>query len=319
MHNARYFILGPSIMSRQVALKQEVKVFILHLTLLVISLLPISAQYFFIDKLARWHHLFFDYSAAVAKIIHYFPERHQQHEALGIGLAKNQLLDYLDCYLSLFRGKRWVANNICYRGPDLTAIAQSGPGLFFTLHYGQGIWALKKFKLNNIALAWLYLGVPKLADTQFGNYLFTLMLKFRVKQIEKITQAKPIPTGGSVSVMQERLIQQKSFVMVMPDAPLSPEQSSVPVQLLGRKARIAKGSLALAVREGVPVYLYTIAYNAHTKKRALNLQGPFFYENEQLLAQALADILSKALVENPCNWYLWEWVDSFFINDEITE
>lgn len=117
--------------------------------------------------------------------------------------------------------------------------------------------------------------------------------------------------------MRRRFAQEQQAVLVMPDVPSSPEQPSLEVSLLGRRARFPAGALSLAAAEGVPVYLYTMAVDRQSGQRLLEVQPPIRGETAEALAKRLAQCLDQALRRDPTAWHLWAWVDHFMYSETL--
>ena len=225
------------------------------------------------------------------------------------------LVDNADYFLSLVRGRRWMERHIRVTGSE-NLHAGVNAMLLVTFHWGQGFWALRWLRERGQPAAWLH--APVASRLRPGEYVSGLMGRLRIRQVGRLSGARPIPVGGSIAAMRERLQQAGLPVMAMPDAPLRPGQRTLAVELLGRPARIAAGVITMAAQEGVPVQAYTMRVDPRTGKRHLAI-GPRLVESDPaVLAQALADVLSGAIREDPSAWYVWAFAGGFFA-DAATE
>ncbi len=217
------------------------------------------------------------------------------------------LVDQADFYLSCTRGRRWFNKYVRIQGDK---IDKDQGSLFVTFHWGQGFWALKYFNLLGFKPAWLH--APLQSKIKWGSCVSGLVGKGRIAQVGRLAEAVPIAVGNSVEKMRYRLVEEKSSVMAMPDAPLRSGASAIPVKLLGRSARLPAGVIRMAASENISVYAYTMIVNPEDGMRDLRIRGPIHYRDEESLAQALADMLTEAIEKDPSAWYVWPFANSFF-------
>jgi hypothetical protein len=219
------------------------------------------------------------------------------------------LVDNADYFLTLFRGRRWMARHIAVTGGE-NLPAGVNAMLLVTFHWGQGFWALRWLRERGQPAAWLH--APVASRLRPGGYVSGLMGRLRIRQVARLSGARPIPVGGSISAMRERLQHARLPVMAMPDAPLRPGQRTLAIELLGRPARIAAGVITMAAEDRVPVHAYTMRVDPLTGQRHLAI-GPRLPDGDPaVLAQALADVLSGAIREDPAAWYVWAFAGGFF-------
>jgi len=220
------------------------------------------------------------------------------------------LVDNADYFLSRSRGPRWMRRYLRVSGGENLDSAVN-PALFVTFHWGQGFWALRYLRDRGFAAAWLHAPVP--ARLEPGGCIAGLMGRRRIRQVGRLSGAEPIPVGGSIAAMRERL-QQGLSVMAMPDAPLRPGQRELAVELLGRPAHIAAGVITMAAADRIPVYAYTVRADPRTGRRHLAIAPALVADDPALLAQRLADVLSQAVQDDPAAWYVWPFAEGFFRN-----
>ncbi len=219
------------------------------------------------------------------------------------------LVDNADYFLSLCRGRRWMARYIHVVGAE-NLEAGVNPILLVTFHWGQGFWALRHFRDAGLPAAWLH--APVAARLRAGEYLGGFMGRCRIRQVERLSGAEPIPVGGSIAAMRERLLRSRLPVMAMPDAPLRPGQRTLAVDLLGRPAQIAAGVIAMAAADGIPVHAYTMRADPRTGRRRLVISPAIVGADASALAQQLADVLSGAIGDDSAAWYVWPFAEGFF-------
>lgn len=224
-------------------------------------------------------------------------------------IALHRLIDAADYFLTLKYRTRWLAK-YC----DVTGIKNKGlrskACLFITFHYGQGFWALRYLNNEGFPLGWLHAPPPLRAP--LGQKFAGWMGRRRIRQVARLCGAAPIPVGGSVARMRARLLEEGLPVMAMPDAPLQPGQSSLPVTFLGRPARIPAGTIRMAVQIGAPVVVYTMVVDPVDGRRHLRFEAPLQEPTAEALAQRLCDHLQSAIERDPTAWHVWPWADGFF-------
>ncbi len=224
--------------------------------------------------------------------------------------ALHRLVDMADFFLTMKVGRSWLDRNVLMSGADALDKLSAKNIFFVTFHYGQGFWALKYLRDKGLPVAWLH--APPPVRPALGEIFIGWLGRRRIRQVARLCGASAIPVGGSVASMRERLCRDRLPVMVMPDAPLQPGQSSLPVTLFGREARLPAGALRMAAREAVPVIVYSISVNPVDGKRHMRFEGPFTEPTAESLAQRLCDHLQSAIEKDPTAWHVWPWVEGFF-------
>lgn len=299
-----------------VALRGELKTLALHGAIfLIVALLPQRVHFFMFRQLARCHARILDVGSATTCLQNFMGAAAVSRAETAQRIALHQIVAYADFYLVLFYGERWFRRNVLVEGARVVGDEQAPGPFFFTPHYGQGVWAFHYLKRCNMPLTRLH--APPPAASPPGQRLAAWLGRWRVRQLEKLTGVASIAVGGGGSVerMRQRLCDERMPVLAMPDAPVAPQQRRIAVTLLGQPAALAHGVMALAAREGIPVYIYTMVVDLHSGRRHLRLHGPFTGCSKEQLAQHLADISTQAIEQDPYAWHLWPWLDSFLLTD----
>lgn len=224
-------------------------------------------------------------------------------------LALNRLVDVADYFLTLKCGRGWMRRYLHLSGDPLPAPGSLAAPVLVTFHYGQGFWALPLLRDQGYPVAWLH--APPPARAPLGQKLAGWMGRRRIAQVARLCGAPAIAVGGSVGRMRRRLLEEGRPVMIMPDAPLQPGQSFLPVTLLGRNARLPAGAIRMAAETGVPVVIYTIMVDPQTGHRHMRIEGPVRGLDSAALAQRLADHLQAAIAQRPEGWHVWPWAATF--------
>lgn len=300
------------------ALRGELQTLALHgALLLVVVLLPERLHFRAFRALAWLHPWLLQVEAARAGLQSFMPEEIGCPATVARRIALHQLIAYADFYLIVFYGERWFARNVVVDSSLLPVATHDKGPLFFTPHYGQGVWAMYYLKQQGMPLTRLH--APPPAQNPLGQRIAGWLGHWRTRQLEKLTGVASIAVGGGGSIerMRKRLCDEHMPVLAMPDAPVTPQQRYIPVQLLGKPGAFAHGVIALAIREGIPVYIYTMVLDLHSGQRQLRLQGPFRENDKQQLAQRLADISTLAIKQDPYAWHLWPWLESILRESDL--
>lgn len=223
--------------------------------------------------------------------------------------ALHRLVDVADYFLTCKYGDGWMRRYLHVSGDALPAPGEGAAPMLVTFHYGQGFWALRWLRAAGYPVAWLHAPPPQVAP--LGEKLAGWMGRRRIAQVGRLCGAPTIAVGGSVARMRQRLLGEGRPVMVMPDAPLQPGQSWLPVQLLGRAARMPAGAIRMAAQDEVAVLVYSIVVDPLNGHRHLHMEGPLSGLDALALAQRLAAHLQQALQRQPEAWHVWAWVSTF--------
>jgi lauroyl/myristoyl acyltransferase len=96
------------------------------------------------------------------------------------------------------------------------------------------------------------------------------------------------------------------------DVPVEQQRNVLLTRLFGRPACLPHGLVYLAVKEHIPVVVYTLALDRETGHRRLRISEPLLMENEKVLMNALVSHLEAAITQDPPAWHNWAGVDRFF-------
>lgn len=221
----------------------------------------------------------------------------------------HRLVDVADYFLTLKCGKGWMRRYLHVNGDNLPAPAAGAAAMLVTFHYGQGFWALRWLREAGYPIAWLH--APPPAHAPLGQKLAGWMGRRRIAQVTRLCGAPAIAVGGSIEQMRKRLLMEGQPVMVMPDAPLQPGQSYLPIRLLGRQARMPAGAIRMAAEANIPVLAYSIVVNPASGHRYMRIGSQVADLDAAALAQHLGDHLQTALDQHPEAWHVWPWAYTF--------
>lgn len=216
-----------------------------------------------------------------------------------------RLVDHVDVYLALLRGRRWRARYLVQRG-DWPA---PGAGVLLTYHWGAGWWIWPALRAHGIAAHFLArqpqgrsLGLTRLSHA-FG--------RLREWSMHRIGGAGALFTGGSAEKIAQAFAQGHALVGML-DLPPAPEQRALPVALLGHEARFPYGLLRLAAGANVPVTLFSVGLDIADGRREIRIETlPAGTAPEAALARYAAH-LDARLRDTPAYWQIWREAAAVF-------
>lgn len=242
---------------------------------------------------------------------HAYAHMHQQgfiadRNVLLRQIRLHRLVDLADFYKSYVTTSGWVSRYWNRSGDMLPSPTEHPAVLFVTFHYGQGFWALNHFKQHGLNMAALYRPPPKAFGELFNYYFFWI----RLRRIQSMTGTRPIRVGATNSelrLLAHRLLKERAPIGVMPDIPVSSHESALQATLLNKSIYFPRALLRLAVKNRIPVVLYTSVLNLRTGARDVNIECIYSPDSESALAQGMASSLERALLNDPTAWHLWPW------------
>lgn len=233
----------------------------------------------------------------------YFPDCDEKIWKTRFRLLR--LVDHADSYLTLLRGARWWERRIELHG-DWPA---AGPRVFLTYHWGGGQWIWRGLRAHGFDAYFVAqraqgraLGITRLSHW-YGD--------FRAWAIRRIGSRGPWFVGGSKERLRQAL-QSGASVVGMLDLPAAPQQRAAETSLLGRCVRFPLGLARLAVETGLPVTLFSAAFDPETGRRLLwieNLQPAISVDE---VMHRYAEHLEARLRAYPEYWQLWRVAPSMF-------
>jgi lauroyl/myristoyl acyltransferase len=266
------------------------------------AVLPWSLTYTLLRRLARRHQDAGDAHVAFAHA--------QAHGAAADEAAFCQryvlyrLVDQVDLALAWFRGRRWQRRWVREVGAP---IPEQGPFLALTFHFGAGMHALRALSARNPISGTLR--VEPQAGTPFVD---RLLARWRVAACRRLTRTPElIPMGNAARKMLAVLKHDPMIALVdVPNPKRRQDRRDLP--LLSGRIGMPTGMARLAVKSGVPVYVYFCMLAEHSPERILQVYGPLPAESEEQLTTALTRLFEEMLRRDPAAWHLWNLVDTEF-------
>lgn len=211
-------------------------------------------------------------------------------------------LDVIDAPLSLLRSDRHLSGwwDVDGEWPKTACLAIS-------LHYGNGLWALRHLQLHGHRT---HLIAQRIEPQWFRRRPVTrAVMAFREWRVARLMQTPIIHSGGARARSLEALRNGRSIVAVL-DNPQGLERGVVPVHLFGRRLALHTGILHLGLEAGVPVVPYLTSIEANGRRR-LRI-GPAIRESEVgAICAQLEAWFQPLIAADPAGWHLWPHIAAF--------
>jgi hypothetical protein len=216
-------------------------------------------------------------------------------------------VERVDTYLTLLRSARWWQRQVDVDG---TFPPAGAPYLLLTYHWGTGGWIWSLLDAHGIGASFL-LRRPVALD--FGtSRVAWWYVRLRSWALPRIGSRGPIYTGDSSAQLLDGWTRGES-VLGMLDVPVGEARKALPVELLGRRARLPYGLLQLAASAGVRVVLLSCGLDVASGRRALHVEMlPEGLDVDGMLAR-YAGHLDARLREAPAAWHLWRDASAIFV------
>lgn len=209
-----------------------------------------------------------------------------------------RLVDHVDPVVSMTRGDRFIDRHVVVAGDSIPA----GPCIFVGFHYGVGLWALRH--LRRIGHRVSFIAAAVTARHFPGQRIAFAFMRLRKLGVERAGGAPVIVVGGSGERIREAL-RAGTSILALIDVP-DVTTSTLAVPLLGHDVQWPDGILRIAVSEGVPLVGYVASLDAKTGTRRLSFKR--LPDDPAQALRALADMLDRAIREDPASWHFWaEW------------
>jgi hypothetical protein len=210
-----------------------------------------------------------------------------------------RLVDHVDVYLALLRGRRWRNRHIAESG----TWPQPGPCVVLTCHWGAGgfIWP----RLHALGFRAHFLMQRPQGRSHGLTRLSHWFTHWRVhRAMRRAGSAGPLYTGGGSGEISTALQAGRSVVGML-DLPARPQQQSLVVSTSLGLLRLPTGLVRLAVAEHVPLVLFRFGVDFDNGKRQLHVEAlPPGLSVEQVM-QRYAALFDDCLCTEPAAWHLW--------------
>ena len=285
-------------MNLRYGLRNAVQVFILPV---LIALLPWWLGFRLARWLCRWDRL---YRAEVLETLDGLRAAGRM-DLVNPTFLRNlrllRLVDHTDLYLSRIRGDRWVRRHVEVEG----AWPAHGPVLALTLHWGNGMLALRHAGMHGVHAQGL---VAKFDRSSFpDNPLMYEYIRLRTDECGRALRHPAVMDGAGVRGLL-KAVQAGRPIMGLIDVPVSDPNNASDVTLLGQRARFADGMLRIAERCQLPVVAFWSGFDPETGRRWLHIEPARHYASAGEACAAMGAHLDALLRTRPWGWHLWsEW------------
>lgn len=227
--------------------------------------------------------------------------------AADIGFARRaqfvRLLDVIDAPLSLLRSDAHLHDWWDVEGEW----PKDSPCLAISLHYGNGLWALRHLQLHGHRT---HLIAQRIESAWFKRRPVTrAVMAFREWRVRRLMQMPIIHSGGARARSLEAMRKGCSIVAVL-DNPQGLDRGVVPVHMFGRRLALHTGILHLGLEAGLPVVPYLTSIEANGRRR-LRI-GPTLREsNVTAICTGLEAWFAPLIEADPAGWHLWPHIREF--------
>ncbi len=220
------------------------------------------------------------------------------------------LLDHIDLYWTRWRGDRFVRDHIDVRGawPD-----DGKPFVVVLYHWGNGLFALRHLALAGYTA---HLVLRPTDEAQLGHRPLQIWYdRARAATAAALGGAPIIFWGGAKARIAAALDRPWHAVLGMVDVPPTETHSLTPVTLLGKPTAFTHGLVQIARARGLRLVSAHLGFDAALRQRTLEIDPPLDAAalDMAVLMQRLAERLDVKIREDPAAWWLWAWVDQFFV------
>ncbi len=251
-----------------------------------------------------------------AEYVHGFAEGAARHGRAGDVPALRRrrrfyvLLDHVDLYWARWRGKRFIERHleVCGAWPN-----DGRPFVVVFYHWGNGLLALRHLALCGYTA---HLVLRPTDTAQLAHRPIQIWYdRARAATAAALGGAPVIFWGGAKGRVAAALENPWNAAVGMVDVPPTETHSLTPVMLLGKPTAFTHGLVRLARERGLHLVVMHLGFDATLRRRVLEIDAPIDAASVELpvLMQRLADRIDAKIGEDPAAWWLWAWVDQFFV------
>ncbi len=217
-----------------------------------------------------------------------------------------RLVDHVDVYLTLLRGRRWRHRHVAQSGNW----PQPGACVFLTYHWGAGNWIWSMLRARGFAAHFVMNrpqgrshGLTRLSHA-FGY--------FRAWAMRRIGGAGVLFTGGSASEVADALRAGGSVVGML-DLPARTQQNAIECPLLDGRVRFPIGLASLGLDASAQMAVFSFGLDFATGRRDLRIEAlPAGLPVEEVM-QRYCLHLDARLHAAPEAWQIWREAPAMFM------
>lgn len=217
-----------------------------------------------------------------------------------------RLVDHVDVYLALFRGKRWRRAHVIETGNW----PKPGPCVFLTYHWGAGGWVWPRLRESGFVAHFIARRASgrALGMTRLSHWFGSL----RAHSLRRSGGAEPIFTGSSADAIEQALDAGHGVVGML-DLPARMEQYAFILPLLGSRVRFPAGLVRIADERKIPLALFSCGLDFESGQRDIRIETllPGLTSEQIMLRYAMH--LESRLRETHAAWQIWREAPAMFV------
>lgn len=214
------------------------------------------------------------------------------------------LVDHADHYLSRTRSDAWLRKHLRVEGEWAV---QGQAALLVTFHWGCGMWAHRHARASGLHPHSL-LGSPAAFA---GRWVLGRYIRSRMQTLVQAEGRPVIVVPGNMRDIR-RAWDASEQVTIAIDVPADQVATTETVRVLGRPVQVPAAMARWAVRERVPVVVYTLGLDLHDGHRDLKIRQLGVHEDAAGLLREIFVSLDEILGARPAAWHFWSEADRFF-------
>jgi hypothetical protein len=216
------------------------------------------------------------------------------------------LVDHADYYLAVTRTDRYLRRHLVKHGEWP---APGAAAVLFTFHWGAGMWGLRHIAARGLqAHALVAAHRPELFPGRRVRYWY---YGRRNLAVARALGCPPLDVSRSMRPVIKALRGDGQIVAAV-DVPSDQVAASESIDFIGRRARVPRGLLRLAVDAGVPVTVFLTGIRLRDGKRTLRIHQLGRYGDLETLIADVFALLERAIESEPAAWQFWEVAPRFF-------
>jgi hypothetical protein len=217
-----------------------------------------------------------------------------------------RLVDHVDVYLTLLRGRNWRARNIAEAG----SWPAPGACVFLTYHWGAGNWIWPRLREQGFDACFV------MQRPQGRSHGLTRLshgfAHLRVWCMRRAGSGGVVFTGGSSGEVAAALRGGRSVVGML-DLPARAEQRSEQVDLLDGRVTIPTGLARIGAENEMPIALFSMGLDFESGRRDLRVESLPANLSVQQIAERYAAHLDARLRAAPEAWQIWREAPAMFV------
>jgi hypothetical protein len=220
------------------------------------------------------------------------------------------LVDHADFYLARSRSDRWLSRHVDVDGQWPAA---DRAGVLCTFHWGAGMWGLRHAGAQ--AMKAHAIVAPLSRELFPGRTVRFLYYQARNRSVADALRTQPIePSHAPRRIL--RLLNAGEQIMAAIDVPSDQVAASESIEFLGRRAKVPRGLLRVAVESRIPVTIYITGIRLQDGRRTLAIRTLGVRADLAELTREVFGHLEQRVRAEPAAWHFWSVAPRFFGQQE---